>query len=154
MTLSRVIVKSPVGTWAVEGDNDGITKIYLPSEHARATSGPVPKVVARAAKQLTEYFEGTRRNFDMPLHDAGTPFQQDVWSALTDIPYGQVRSYGDVASAVGRPLAYRAVGNANGKNPWPVVVPCHRVVATDGLGGYGGGLDVKRYLLQLEGVAA
>jgi methylated-DNA-[protein]-cysteine S-methyltransferase len=154
MTLSRVTVKSPVGTWAVEGDADGITKIYLPYEHARATSGPAPKVVERTAKQLAEYFAGSRTTFDVPLHAAGTPFQQDVWSALTDIPYGQVRSYGDVAAAVGRPQAYRAVGNANGKNPWPVVVPCHRVVATDGLGGYGGGLDVKRYLLQLEGIAA
>jgi methylated-DNA-[protein]-cysteine S-methyltransferase len=154
MTLSRVVVTSPVGPWAVEGDADGITKIYLPYEHARATSGPVPKVVARAARQLAEYFAGSRKRFDVPLHDAGTSFQQDVWHALTDIPYGQVRSYGEIAASVGRPQAYRAVGNANGKNPWPVVVPCHRVVASDGLGGYGGGLDVKRYLLALEGVAA
>jgi methylated-DNA-[protein]-cysteine S-methyltransferase len=154
MSLTRVAVPSKVGTWVVEGDDDGLTKIYLPYEKARATTGTPARAVARAATQLAEYFAGTRTSFDVDLHCTGTDFQQDVWLALGEIPYGQVRSYGDVAAAIGRPQAYRAVGNANGKNPWPVIVPCHRVVATDGLGGYGGGLDVKRFLLTLEGVAA
>lgn len=154
MTLSRVPVPTPIGSFVVEGDADGITKIYLPNEKVRSTTGPVPAVVTRAARQLAEYFAGGRRSFDIPLHDAGTEFQQDVWHALSGIPYGEVRSYGEVAATIGRPTAYRAVGNANGKNPWPVVVPCHRVVASDGLGGYGGGLDVKRFLLALEGIAA
>jgi O-6-methylguanine DNA methyltransferase len=82
-----------------------------------------------------------------------TPFQHEVWSALCDIPFGEVRTYAEVAGAVGRPRAARAVGNANHANPWPIIVPCHRVVAATGLGGYGGGERVKRYLLGLEGVS-
>lgn len=154
MALSRIKVPSPVGAFVVEGDEDGLTKIYLPNEKARETLPPAARAVVAAAKQLAEYFAGTRTMFTVDLHATGTEFQQDVWLALAEIPYGEVRSYGEIAAAVGRPQAYRAVGNANGKNPWPVVVPCHRVVASDGLGGYGGGLDVKRYLLRLEGVAA
>jgi methylated-DNA-[protein]-cysteine S-methyltransferase len=109
--------------------------------------------VAKAAKQLAEYFAGTRRSFDLPLADVkATDFQRDVWAALVAIPYGEVRTYGDVAIGVDRPRASRAVGNANHVNPFPIVVPCHRVVASTGLGGYGGGEGVKRFLLEIEGV--
>ena len=83
---------------------------------------------------------------------SATAFQHDVWNALNNIPFGEVRTYGDVAAAVGRPAAMRAVGNANHVNPWPIIVPCHRVVAKSGLGGYGGGGEMKRFLLDLEGV--
>jgi methylated-DNA-[protein]-cysteine S-methyltransferase len=124
----------------------------MPSERVRATSGAPAKPVAAAAAQLTQYFAGTRQYFELDLHVTGTRFQQEVWLALASIPYGQVRTYGDVAAAVGRPNAYRAVGNANGRNPWPIIIPCHRVVASTGIGGYAGGLDVKRFLLALEGV--
>jgi O-6-methylguanine DNA methyltransferase len=109
--------------------------------------------VREAARQLEEFFEGTRTTFQLTLHHAAsTAFQASVWKALGDIPYGEVRTYAEVARAVNRPKAARAVGNANHANPWPIIVPCHRVVASTGLGGYGGGEDVKRFLLALEGV--
>jgi methylated-DNA-[protein]-cysteine S-methyltransferase len=146
-------VTSPVGPWGVEGTAEAVTAVYLPSERHRSSKGTPPRAVARAVKQLEEYFEGKRTNFDVPLaHVATTEFQRDVWDALVEIPYGEVRTYGEVAESVERPRASRAVGNANHANPWPIFVPCHRVVSTTGLGGYGGGDEVKRYLLDLEGV--
>ena len=149
---SRVVVASAVGEWVVEGDAHGIERIYLAQFALRGASTPPARAVTGAARQLGEYFAGGRREFDIDLHLVGTPFQQTVWTQLTTIPFGQVRSYGDVAIAIAHPHAYRAVGNANAKNPWAIVVPCHRVVASNGIGGYGGRLDVKRFLLQLEGV--
>ena len=105
-------------------------------------------------RQLGEYFAGRRRHFDLPLCPAGTDFQRRVWRALADIPYGTAISYRELARRVGSPKGYRAVGQANGKNPLPIILPCHRVIGADGaLGGYSGGLDRKRFLLDLEGVA-
>jgi methylated-DNA-[protein]-cysteine S-methyltransferase len=148
-----VNVDSAVGPWGVEGTKDAITAIFQPHELRRASKGPVPRVLATAAKQLEEYFSGTRRSFTVPLaHVKSTDFQRDVWAALVEIPYGEVRTYGEVALSVERPRASRAVGNANHVNPYPIVVPCHRVVASTGLGGYGGSEGVKRYLLEIEGV--
>jgi methylated-DNA-[protein]-cysteine S-methyltransferase len=148
-----VNVDSAVGPWGVEGTKDAITAIFQPHELRRASKGPVPRVLATAAKQLEEYFSGTRRSFTVPLADVkSTDFQRDVWAALVEIPYGEVRTYGEVALSVERPRASRAVGNANHVNPYPIVVPCHRVVASTGLGGYGGSEGVKRYLLEIEGV--
>lgn len=152
MTQSRLAVRGAGGTWTVEGDGDGLTKIYLPHERVRATTTSVSPLVKRAAKQLEQYFAGSRRQFDVDLHVAGTDFQVDVSLALAAIPFGTVATYQDIAREVGVPNGYRAVGNANAKNPFPIVVPCHRVVAKSGLGGYAGGLDVKRTLLLLEGV--
>jgi O-6-methylguanine DNA methyltransferase len=104
------------------------------------------------ARELDEYFGGNRREFSFPLDLRGTPFQLKCWRALLEIPYGETRTYADIARAVGRPQGFRAVGMANNRNPIAIVVPCHRVIASDGtLCGYGGGLDVKRKLLQLEG---
>src|ERR1700722_11370700 len=146
-------VKSPVGTWSVVGNDDGVTHIHLPQDELTAPKGVAPKPVADAVQQLKEYFAGSRRTFKVKLApSAATAFQNDVWGALRKIPYGQVRTYGEVADAVDRPQAHRAVGTANHANPCPLVVPCHRVVASVGLGGYGGGDQVKRYLLDLEGV--
>ena len=146
-------VKSPVGTWSVVGSDDGVTHIHLPHDELIASKGVAPTPVADAAQQLKEYFAGTRRTFKVKLaKSVATQFQHDVWEALRKIPYGEVRTYGQVADAVKRPHAHRAVGNANHANPWPIVVPCHRVVSSVGLGGYGGGDQVKRYLLDLEGV--
>jgi O-6-methylguanine DNA methyltransferase len=106
-------------------------------------------------RQLEEYFTSERREFTFPLDLRGTPFQVRCWKALLDIPYGETRSYADLARAVGCPQGYRAVGLANNRNPIAIVVPCHRVIASDGtLCGYGGGLDVKRKLLELEGALA
>ena len=108
---------------------------------------------AVVTEELREYFAGQRRGFDLPLHLSGTPFQLAVWAKLQEIPYGTTVSYADLALAIGRPKAVRAVGAANGQNPVPIVVPCHRVIGKDGsLTGYGGGLEIKATLLRIEGV--
>jgi len=110
-------------------------------------------ILDAALRQLREYFAGRREVFSVPLRPAGTPFQLSVWNALEDIPYGHTRTYRDIAKAIGRPTATRAVGAANGQNPLPIFVPCHRVIGSNGsLTGFGGGLDVKLALLRLEGV--
>ncbi|MBQ8510492.1 MAG: methylated-DNA--[Clostridia bacterium] len=107
----------------------------------------------RVCGQIREYLDGKRRTFDLPYALHGTPFQMSVWRALCDIPYGETRSYADIARAVGNPKACRAVGMSNHRNPISIIVPCHRVIAADGsIGGYGGGLDMKEALLTLEGV--
>lgn len=154
MELFRTAVASPVGTWVVEGDERSVTRVLMPHEPTRPSRGSAPKAVRDAADQLAQYFAGRRERFSVRLAPVpATPFQRDVWDALRAIPYGEVRTYGDVAAEVGRPRAVRAVGNANHVNPWPVFVPCHRVVGAGGtLGGYGGGVDVKLFLLDLEGV--
>ncbi len=115
-------------------------------------SGPAGAVLARARRQLTEYFAGTRTTFDLPLDAAGSAFERRVWDALRTIPYGATLSYSELARRLGDPRATRAVGAANSKNPIPIIVPCHRVVgAHGGLTGFGGGLDRKRWLLEHEG---
>ena len=118
---------------------------------------PLPRRVVEtpllqeAEEQLNEYFAGVRREVDLPLAPAGTPFQQAVWQQLLQIPYGEVRTYGQIAAALGRPKASRAVGGACHRNPLAIFIPCHRVVGTDGfLTGYAGGVDLKQYLLELE----
>ena len=121
-----------------------------PAEGTRAPKSPV---LAAALAQLEEYFAGARERFSVPLRPAGTPFQLSVWRALEEIPYGRTRTYRDIACVLGRPTATRAVGAANGQNPLPIFVPCHRVIGSNGsLTGFGGGLDVKLALLRLEGV--
>lgn len=118
----------------------------LPDAEERATP-----LLEEACAQLIDYLAGTRREFDLPLAPHGTAFQQKVWRALQDIPYGATRAYREIAAAVGSPRACRAVGLANNRNPIAVVIPCHRVIGADGrLVGYGGGLDIKEALLQLE----
>ncbi len=112
-------------------------------------------LLRQARRQLEQYFEGRRREFDLPLGLRGTPFQERVWRALLEIPYGETRSYGQIARALGVPRGARAVGGANHANPLAIVVPCHRVIASDAtLGGYGGGLERKRFLLELESRSA
>jgi methylated-DNA-[protein]-cysteine S-methyltransferase len=149
--LASLGVSSPWGTWLVEGDRDGLTAIHLPGSRRRPQGTPSPLVRA-AAQQLEQYFAGRRTSFDLDLHVSGTEFQTRVWTQLAGVPYGTTVTYGDLATAVGHPRAYRAVGSTNAKNPFPIVIPCHRVVATAGLGGYAGGLAVKRGLLALEGI--
>jgi len=153
VTTALIFVDSPVGAFGVEGTAAGVTRVHLPNQFVAPLDAKPAPVLRRAAQQLAQYLEGRRRDFDVTLAPlAGTDFQRDVWKALEEIPFGEVRTYGDVAIAVGRPLAMRAVGNANHANPVPVFIPCHRVVASTGLGGYGGGEAVKRHLLALEGV--
>ncbi len=158
----RIHIDSPVGALALEGDDDHVTHIELPgpivaetppTTEAGATGTPEP--LNDAARQLAEYFDGRRHDFELPLaFEYGTDFQQQVWLALDTIGYGETISYAELARRVGRPTAFRAVGQANGANPLPIVLPCHRVVASGNrIGGYGGGLPLKRALLALEGAA-
>lgn len=149
---------TPIGALRLVGDDAAIDRIELPNEAAKApdtaweaADGALPAALAEAKRQLEEYFAGERREFDLPLGAGGTEFQQRVWAELRRIPFGETISYGELAARIGKPTASRAVGAANGRNPLPVVVPCHRVVSHDGkLGGYGGGLPTKQALLDLE----
>ena len=152
---------SPVGELKLFASEDALVAVNFPSRHnyMRGTPDPEAREVRRhalldlAAAELTEYFKGRRKVFHTPLHAEGTEFQRTVWRALSDIPFGASRSYSDIARAIGRPKAVRAVGLANGCNPLAIIVPCHRVVGRDGsLTGYGGGLPAKRWLLEHEGI--
>ena len=131
--------------------DDRLVGLYLPDRPAPTGPRQRSAVLTRAAAQLDEYFAGERRDFDLPLAPSGTAFQVEVWRALARIPFGATCSYGDLARAVGRPAASRAVGAANGKNPIAIILPCHRVIGASGeLTGYGGGLPMKRWLLDHE----
>jgi len=165
--IRRLALETPIGRLVLEGTDDALTRLLLPNAAESAPPAPAPTPtddadgaagsaehpVAIAARQLAEYFAGTRTAFDIPLSVHGTPFQNDVWRALGEIPYAETISYGELAERVGRPRASRAVGQANGANPLPIVIPCHRVLASGRrIGGYGGGLETKERLLTLEGV--
>ena len=155
MILCRRI-DSPVGPLMLAAGDDGLRHIEFrenrhPANRSDWHGGDSP-VLQDAEAQLREYFAGERRAFDLPLAPRGTPFQLQVWQALAGIPYGSTVSYAQLAQAVGNPEAMRAVGAANGRNPLPIVLPCHRVIGADGaLVGFGGGLPVKQQLLRLEG---
>ena len=155
-TTYWLTVESPIGPLLLTADDDGITGLHMDGaahgpSHPRADGVEDAPRFAEARRQLEEYFAGDRTDFDLPLKPSGTPFQQEVWAALQTIPYGEVRSYGEIAAQIGRPSASRAVGLANGRNPIAVIVPCHRVIGASGsLTGYGGGLHRKRILLDLE----
>ena len=149
--LNLMTIDSPLGPLRLVADEAALAGVYLPAQAAPAASPGATPVLARAAAQLAEYFAGARRDFDVPLAPRGTEFQARVWRELTHIPYGETRSYGELARALGRPSASRAVGAANGKNPISILVPCHRVIAGSGaLTGYAGGLEAKRCLLAQE----
>ena len=146
---------TPIGELLLAGDDDALSLVSFPEGSMRRDPEPdwiyneKPFVAAR--RQLTEYFAGERREFDLPLKLSGTEFQMSVLEALQQIPYGETTSYADIAERVGRPKAVRAVGAANGRNPIPIIVPCHRVIGSHGeLTGFGGGLDTKEALLRLE----
>ncbi|HOO26115.1 MAG TPA: methylated-DNA--[protein]-cysteine S-methyltransferase [Clostridiales bacterium] len=146
---------SPAGRLGIAEDKGLIEQIFFADIEDRRKAGydlVETPIIKEAAKQLDEYFAGKRKDFDLPLKFIGTDFQKKVWQALTEIPYGQLRSYKDIAIAVDSPKGFRAVGLANNRNPIVIVVPCHRVVGHSGsLTGYGGGLGVKDFLLKLEG---
>ena len=149
--------ESPVGRLLLAG-TDALSLIAFSRSPKSITPKPDWKLsdapfLRQAVDQLEEYFQGIRRRFDLDLKPTGTPFQLRVLDALSTIPYGETRSYREIAAQIGRPRAVRAVGAANGRNPLPIVVPCHRVIGADGsLTGFGGGLEAKRHLLDLEGV--
>ena len=157
MSIRYAHVPSPVGALLVAASDAGLHAIEFPDNRHPVprigawAAGPHPLIEAARA-QLDAYFAGELERFDLPLAPRGTPFQLAVWRALADIPYGGTASYAQLAARVGRPSATRAVGAANGRNPLPIVLPCHRVIGADGgLTGFGGGLPTKRFLLELEG---
>ncbi len=138
-----------IGMLCIEEEKGCITGIYR--DNKIGENEIETDLIKRAHGQLIEYFAGKRKVFDLPIHLEGTVFQQKVWAALQTIPYGETRTYGEIAKQVGNPKASRAVGRANHKNPVMIVVPCHRVIGSNGsLVGFGGGLDMKEYLLKLE----
>lgn len=147
--------ESPLGQLVIQGDGQFITGLYM-TEH-KGWHGPTgtrlehDPLFAMAGTQLSEYFAGKRREFELPVRLAGTPFQQHVWRELVRIPFGETISYGELARRVGNPAASRAVGSANGRNPVSIIVPCHRVIgANQKLTGYGGGIERKQWLLNWE----
>jgi len=151
---------TPIGKLVVAADEEGIRHILFPSNRHPLPGGRSawlrsPPRVAQARKQLEEYFAGERHDFALELKPVGTPFQVLVWNTLATIPYGETWSYGQLAKHIGEPESARAVGAANGRNPIPIVLPCHRVIGADGsLTGFGGGLPTKAALLRLEGALA
>lgn len=152
MTRYAATLETPIGPLTLVVNEEGALVRCTFAEDAWPSDATRDDArCSAAALQLEEYFAGTRRTFDMPLKLEGTPFQKEVWTALLEIPYGSTISYGELARRIGRPNAVRAVGAANGANPIPVIVPCHRVIGSNGtLTGYGGGLPRKQQLLALE----
>jgi len=147
-------ISTPVGLLRLSGDEEGLRGTSFQNRF-RPVEAKDPErareLFREVIAQLEAYFAGERRGFDLPLAPEGTPFQREVWSALLAIPYGETVSYGELARRLGRPNASRAVGAANGRNPIPIIIPCHRVIGADGsLTGFGGGLAIKRRLLELE----
>jgi methylated-DNA-[protein]-cysteine S-methyltransferase len=150
-------VDSPVGALKLVASDRGLAAILWPDDDPlrvrldEPTEAPEHPVLLETERQLAEYFAGARKAFSLPLDFAGTEFQRSVWAALLTIPYGETRSYGQIARQIGRPKAVRAVGAANGRNPLSIVAPCHRVIGASGeLTGFAGGLATKRFLLALE----
>ena len=154
--LHYTYLETPIGVLLIAGDDEAVCRVRFP-KHGRPSRPETGWVeshrgpVAEAARQLSEYFAGQRIEFDLPLNPGGTAFQRTVWRHLRDIPYGETISYGELATRVGNPKASRAVGGANGANQIAIVIPCHRVIGSNGtLTGFGGGLPVKEKLLTLE----
>ncbi|MCL2247656.1 MAG: methylated-DNA--[protein]-cysteine S-methyltransferase [Oscillospiraceae bacterium] len=142
---------TPFGKMAIVSDGDAITHILPEDRVDKSSEKKATPLTDKTAAELAEYFDGKRREFSVPLSPNGTEFQKKVWKALIDVPYGETRTYKDIAIAVGSEKACRAVGLANNRNPIWIIVPCHRIIgANGGLTGYGGGLDMKQKLLDLE----
>jgi methylated-DNA-[protein]-cysteine S-methyltransferase len=146
----KTYFKSPLGPVEIVGDPDSITELNF-VEDMLSSDAELPFCLKECVKQIDEYFKGKRENFFLNLQPQGTDFQRSVWRQLEKIPYGKTVSYREIAGAIGKPDACRAVGNANGRNPIALVIPCHRVIGSDGsLTGYGGGLWRKRWLIGFE----
>jgi methylated-DNA-[protein]-cysteine S-methyltransferase len=149
--MNMITMPSPLGVLRLYAHADELVGVHLPDQPAPDAKHFASPVLSATALQLAEYFAGRRRVFDLPLAPRGTGFQALVWRALVAIPFGETRSYGALARAIGRPAASRAVGAANGKNPIAIIVPCHRVIGASGdLTGYAGGLATKKWLLDHE----
>ena len=153
--LTLATMRSPIGTLRLYAEIDQLVEVVLPDRPAPPGIRRRTDVLDQAAAQLAEYFAGRRHVFALALAPRGTAFQRMVWDALLRIPYGETRGYGELARALGRPSASRAVGAANGRNPLAIIVPCHRLIGASGaLTGYGGGLPAKRWLLDHERAGA
>lgn len=155
MQVSYTYLESPIATLLLAADADGLQQILFSTDARPARPEPAwqedAPALAEVARQLKAYFAGELKEFDLPLFPQGTSFQQKVWGELRKIPYGETLSYGELARRIGNPRACRAVGLANGSNPISIVIPCHRVIGSNGkLTGYGGGLPIKEKLLALE----
>jgi len=149
--METVYINSPLGITKIIGDQDGIVVISVVDAGSEDISAAIPEVLREAVSQLQEYFDGKRTDFNLKLNPKGTEFQQKVWKSLLEIPYGKTVSYMDQTKKLGDVKAIRAVASANGKNPLWIVVPCHRVIGTNGsLTGYAGGLSRKKWLLEHE----
>ncbi|MBL7471832.1 methylated-DNA--[protein]-cysteine S-methyltransferase [Robertkochia sediminum] len=149
MKTLQAVINTPLGAAILEGNHHGLRSFKLTAASRENT--PIPEVLREAADQITEYFEGKRQTFALALDPVGTPFQKKVWAALQDIPYGKTTSYMDLSRQLGDPKAIRAVAAANGRNPLWIIIPCHRVIGSDGsLTGYAGGLWRKKWLLEHE----
>jgi len=149
--METVYINSPLGITKIIGDQDGIAVISVADAGSEDISAAIPEVLREAVSQLEEYFAGKRTDFNLKLNPKGTEFQQKVWKSLLEIPYGKTVSYMDQTKKLGDVKAIRAVASANGKNPLWIVVPCHRVIGTNGsLTGYAGGLSRKKWLLEHE----
>lgn len=160
MAYAYKIIASPVGALTLVASDKGLVAILWENDDpdrvrlGKLVEQPENPILAEAEKQLGAYFAGALKAFDLPLDFAGTPFQKSVWRALLTIPFGETRSYGEIARQIGRPTAFRAVGAANGRNPISIVAPCHRVIGSTGkLTGFAGGLAAKQRLLDLEQAA-
>lgn len=151
--MNHYVYAMPQGRMTIVDSGGAVVRIGFGVLDVEGSALSPTTLTNEAATQLMEYFAGKRRTFSLPLAPKGTPFQKEVWQALSSIPYGQTRSYADIAAQVGRPKAFRAVGMANNRNPIPIVIPCHRVVGSSGdMVGYAYGTKIKRYLLELEGI--
>ena len=158
LIFSRRTCEAPFGVLTVVGSDLGIRYVMFnndahpkPLERLHISDSEIHESVNDAMNQLEEYFDGSRRDFELPLDLQGTEFQVAAWNALAEIPYGRTASYGQQAASIGRPKAVRAIGGANGRNPVAIVLPCHRIVGADGsLTGFGGGIEVKKWLLDHE----
>lgn len=157
MSTIYTLMPSPIGDLLLTSDGQSLTGLHFPLHKGKRRPAPPAEWVLQknwfqsTVRQLKEFFAGQRRQFEVPLDPMGTAFQRQVWKALCAIPYGQTRSYGAIAQAIGRPGAARAVGAANGQNPIAIIIPCHRVIGAGGeLTGFGGGLPCKQKLLELE----
>ncbi|MBQ7883713.1 MAG: methylated-DNA--[Phascolarctobacterium sp.] len=149
--IASCLLETPIGNLRISASNKGIVEIVFTDEEVTAFGANENKFLAEACKQLQEYFAKERTSFDLTLDVQGTEFQEKVWEELKKIPYGEVRTYQDIATALGNPKAVRAVGMANNRNPICIVVPCHRVIGKNNkLTGYAGGVEKKEYLLNLE----
>jgi methylated-DNA-[protein]-cysteine S-methyltransferase len=149
--IDKVYIETPLGIATISGDENGVTSVSVTKESSNTISKNVPLHLQKAVLQLKEYFEGKRTNFDLMLNPSGTDFQKKVWIELLKIPFGKTVSYLDIAKRLGNPKTIRAAASANGKNPLWIIVPCHRVIGSDGsLTGYAGGLWRKKWLLDHE----